>query len=218
MTIENEFNQADALLECWLPGTMAGEAVKNVLFGNVNPSGKLTMTFPRNVGQIPIYYNSRKTGRPVDPTQKYSSKYLDVLNTPLLPFGYGLSYSTFEYSNLKVSEVGNGLVNVSVDVTNSGNREGQEVVQIYMSDLVASKTRPVKELKRFKKVSISAHSTFTANFQLSKEDFGFYNDEFEDEEDYYEDPKIELDEEVLISFLNEYYEVNPKLLPKTEYY
>ena len=177
MTIENEFNQADAVLECWLPGTMAGEAVKNVLFGNVNPSGKLTMTFPRNVGQIPIYYNSRKTGRPVDPNQKYSSKYLDVANTPLLPFGYGLSYSTFEYSNLKVSEVGNGLVNVSVDVTNSGNREGQEVVQIYMSDLVASKTRPVKELKRFNKVSISAHSTFTANFQLTKEDFGFYNDQ-----------------------------------------
>ena len=177
MTIETEFNQADAVLECWLPGTMAGEAVKNVLFGNVNPSGKLTMSFPRNVGQIPIYYNSRKTGRPVDPNQKYSSKYLDVANTPLLPFGYGLSYSTFEYSNLKVSEVGNGLVNVSVDVTNSGNREGQEVVQIYMSDLVASKTRPVKELKRFKKVSISAHSTFTANFQLTKEDFGFYNDQ-----------------------------------------
>ena len=176
MTIENEFNQADAVLECWFPGTMAGEAVKNVLFGNVNPSGKLTMSFPRNVGQIPIYYNSRKTGRPVDPNQKYSSKYLDVANTPLLPFGHGLSYSTFEYSNLKVSEVGNGLVNVSVDVTNSGNREGQEVVQIYMSDLVASKTRPVKELKRFKKVSISAHSTFTANFQLTKEDFGFYND------------------------------------------
>jgi len=88
-----------------------------------------------------------------------------------------LSYSTFEYSNLKVSEVGNGLVNITVDVTNSGNREGQEVVQIYMSDLVASKTRPVKELKRFKKVSISAHSTFTANFQLTKEDFGFYNDQ-----------------------------------------
>lgn len=177
MTIENEFNQADAVVECWLPGTMAGEAVKNVLFGNVNPSGKLTMSFPRNVGQIPIYYNSRKTGRPIDPNQKYSSKYLDIANTPLLPFGYGLSYSTFEYANLKVTEVGNGLVNVSVDVLNNSNREGQEVVQIYLSDLVASKTRPVKELKRFKKVNISAHSTFTANFQLTKEDFGFYNEQ-----------------------------------------
>jgi beta-glucosidase len=177
MTIENEFNQADAIVECWLPGTMAGEAVKNVLFGNVNPSGKLTMTFPRNVGQIPIYYNSRKTGRPVDPNQKYSSKYLDVANTPLLPFGFGLSYSAFEYANLRVTEVGNGLVNISVDVTNSSNRDGQEVVQIYLSDLVASRTRPMKELKRFKKVNISAHSTYTANFQLTKEDFGFYNDQ-----------------------------------------
>jgi beta-glucosidase len=179
MTIENEFNQADAVVECWFPGTMGGEAVKNILFGVVNPSGKLTMTFPRNVGQIPVYYNSRKTGRPIDETQKYSSKYLDVANTPLLPFGYGLSYASFEYSNLKVNQIENGLMNVSVDVQNTGKVEGKEVVQVYITDVEASMTRPMKQLKRFKKVSLKAGEKYTANFQLSKDDLSFYNDKMQ---------------------------------------
>jgi len=149
------------------------------LFGVVNPSGKLTMTFPRNVGQIPVYYNSRKTGRPIDETQKYSSKYLDVANTPLLPFGYGLSYASFEYSNLKVNQIENGLVNVSVDVQNTGKVEGKEVVQVYITDVEASMTRPMKQLKRFKKVSLKAGEKYTANFQLSKDDLSFYNDKMQ---------------------------------------
>jgi beta-glucosidase len=179
MTIENEFNQADAVVECWFPGTMGGEAVKNILFGVVNPSGKLTMTFPRNVGQIPVYYNLRKTGRPIDETQKYSSKYLDVANAPLLPFGYGLSYASFEYSNLKVNQIENGLMNVSVDVQNAGKVEGKEVVQVYISDVEASMTRPMKQLKRFKKVSLKAGEKYTANFQLSNDDLSFYNDKMQ---------------------------------------
>jgi beta-glucosidase len=179
MTIENEFNQADAVVECWFPGTMAGEAVKNILLGVVNPSGKLTMSFPRNVGQIPVYYNSRKTGRPIDETQKYSSKYLDVSNTPLLPFGYGLSYASFEYSNLKVDQIENGLFNVSVDVQNTGVVEGKEVVQLYISDVEGSMTRPMKQLKRFKKIALKAGEKYTAIFQLSKDDLSFYNDKMQ---------------------------------------
>ncbi len=177
LTIEQEYNDASAVLECWFPGTMGGEAVKNILFGDVNPSGKLTMSFPRNTGQIPIYYNSRKTGRPFDENQKYTSKYLDVANTPLLPFGFGLSYSQFEYSNLKYNETVNGLINVSVDVKNNSNRVGKEVVQLYTTDVEASMTRPSKELKRFKKVELKAGETYTAHFQLSKNDLGFYNEQ-----------------------------------------
>lgn len=177
MTIETEFNQADAVVECWFPGNMAGEAVKNILFGVTNPSGKLTMSFPRNVGQIPVYYNSRKTGRPVDPNQKYSSKYLDVVNTPLLPFGYGLSYSNFEYSNMKVNDLQSGEIEITVDVKNMSNLEGKEVVQLYVSDLVSSRTRPMKELKRFEKLSIPAHQTKSVKFTVSHTDLGFFDDD-----------------------------------------
>lgn len=177
LTIETEFNQSDAVVECWFPGTMAGEAVKNILFGNVNPSGKLTMSFPRNVGQIPIYYNSRKTGRPFDDNQKYTSKYLDVANTPLLPFGFGLSYTSFEYTNLKVSQTENGHINVAVDVKNTGKIAGKEVVQLYVSDIESSMTRPVKQLKRFKKIELKAGEQYTAHFQLNKSDLSYHNEQ-----------------------------------------
>ena len=177
LTIETEFNQADAVVECWFPGTMGGQAVKNVLFGDVNPSGKLTMTFPRNVGQIPVYYNSRKTGRPFDDNQKYTSKYLDVANTPLLPFGYGLSYTSFEYSNLKITSTENGFYNVAVDVRNNGKVDGKEVIQLYISDLESTMTRPVKQLKRFKKIELKAGELYTAHFQLNKSDLSYFNDQ-----------------------------------------
>ena len=177
LTIEQEFNGATAVLECWFPGTMAGEAVKNVLFGDVNPSGKLTMSFPRNVGQIPVYYNSRKTGRPFDENQKYTSKYLDVANTPLLPFGYGLSYTSFEYSNLKVSQTENGYINVAVDIKNTGKIDGKEVIQLYVTDIEATMTRPVKQLKRFKKIDLKAGEQYTAHFQLNKSDLSYFNDQ-----------------------------------------
>lgn len=177
MTIENEFNQADAVVECWFPGTMGGEAVKNILFGVVNPSGKLTMSFPRNVGQIPVYYNSRKTGRPFDENQKYTSKYLDIANTPLLPFGYGLSYTSFEYSNLMVTQTENGYINVAVDVKNTGKIDGKEVIQLYVTDIEATMTRPVKQLKRFKKIDLKAGEQYTAHFQLNKSDLSYFNDQ-----------------------------------------
>ncbi len=165
-----------AILETWFLGVEMGNAVADVLFGDVNPSGKLPVTFPRNVGQIPIYYNHKNTGRPPSPTNKYTSKYIDVPWTPLYPFGYGLSYTTFEYSNLAVEsdevEIG-GSVKVSFDVSNTGNVAGVEVVQLYLSDDVASVTRPVKQLRRFDRVALGPGETATIDFELGPEDFEF---------------------------------------------
>ncbi|WP_343669670.1 beta-glucosidase BglX [Chitinophaga sp.] len=180
LTLEWEDAHIPAIVETWFLGTEAGNSIADVLFGDYNPAGKLTMTFPRSVGQIPIYYNHKNTGRPEDPSNKYSSKYLDISNEPLYPFGYGLSYTKFTYgpvqidkNQLKQSATGN--LKVSVAVTNSGNYDGEEVVQLYIRDKVSSVTRPVKELKNFKKISLKKGETQTVTFELSVNDLKFYN-------------------------------------------
>ncbi len=168
----------DAIIEAWYPGISAGIVVADVLFGDYNPNGKLPVTFPRHVGQVPIYYNHKNTGRPYDPENNYTSYYLDMENTPLYPFGYGLSYTTFEYSNLKLSSDKmniNETITVSVDVKNSGSREGQEIVQLYIRDLVGSVTRPVKELKDFTKISLKPGETKKVEFTITSDKLKFYD-------------------------------------------
>ncbi len=169
--------QADAILEAWFPGTMAGLAVSDVLTGAYNPSGKLTLTFPRNAGQIPIHYNMKNTGRPFDANQKYTSKYLDVPNTPLFAFGFGLSYSNFLFGVPQLSAKAIGMKDtlvVSVTVQNVSNLDGEEVVQLYVQDLVGSVTRPVSELKGYRKVMITAGQTANISFKLTANDLRFY--------------------------------------------
>jgi beta-glucosidase len=178
LTLSWEDKNMDAILEAWYPGTMAGAALTDVLFGKANPSAKITMSFPRNVGQIPIYYNHKNTGRPFDENQKYTSKYLDVANSPLYPFGYGLSYTTFNYSDIKLSDTllkGNKKLTASVTVTNRGSLEGSETVQLYIRDVVGSITRPVEELKGFKKVDLKAGESKKVSFDITPEDLKFYN-------------------------------------------
>ena len=182
LAIVEEDKNVPAILNVWFSGSEAGLAISDVLFGDVNPSGKLTATFPRNVGQVPIYYNHKNTGRPLGNSEgkfeKFKSNYLDVRNEPLYPFGYGLSYTTFDYGDLKLSTHKinvNQSVEVSVDVTNSGNYDGKEIVQLYIRDLVGSVTRPVKELKGFQKVFIKKGDTKTVTFKLSVEDLKFYD-------------------------------------------
>ncbi len=182
LAIVTENENVPAILNVWFPGSEAGLAISDVLFGDVNPSGKLTMTFPRNVGQVPMHYNHKNTGRPLGNSEgkfaKFKSNYLDVRNEPLYPFGYGLSYSKFEYSNLTLSSSSvdmNGKVKVSVDVKNSGNYDGKEVVQLYIRDVVGTVTRPVRELKGFQKVMLEKGETKSVSFDLSVEDLKFYN-------------------------------------------
>jgi beta-glucosidase len=169
-----------SILETWQLGTQSGNAIAQVLYGDYNPSGKLPMTFPRNVGQVPVYYNHKSTGRPGDgqPTESvFWSHYTDVANTPLYPFGHGLSYSKFEYSNLKLSTgtMGkDGLIRVTVDVKNTSAVDGKEVVQLYLRDLIASVTRPVKELKGFELVEIKAGQTKTISFTINEKTIEFY--------------------------------------------
>jgi beta-glucosidase len=186
LTIEEEAQNVPAILNVWFPGSEAGLAISDVLFGDVNPSGKLTATFPRNVGQIPIYYNHKNTGRPLGNNEgkfeKFKSNYLDVRNEPLYPFGFGLSYTQFDYSNLKLSSdqmTVNGLIEVSVEVANSGKYDGKEVVQLYIRDLVGSVTRPVKELKGFQKIEIKKGEAKTVTFKLTIEDLKFYNSDLD---------------------------------------
>lgn len=167
-----------AVVNAWHLGTMAGPAIVDVLSGEYNPSGKLVMTFPRNVGQIPIYYSMKSTGRPFDEKNKYTSKYLDVPNEPLYPFGYGLSYTTFEYDGLSLSSSSMSKdqpLRITVSVRNTGNRDGEEVVQLYVRDLVGSVTRPVKELKGFEKVTLKAGESRQVTFHLHEEDLRFYD-------------------------------------------
>jgi beta-glucosidase len=178
LTINWPAENSPAILETWFAGTQAGNAIADVLFGDVNPSGKLPITFPRSVGQIPLYYNALPTGRPFDANQKYTSKYLDMPNTPLFPFGYGLSYTTFRISNLRVSSAKltkADTLKVSVDVENTGKRDGTEVVQLYVRDLAASVSRPVKELKGFQRVSLRAGEKRTVEISLKISDWGFYD-------------------------------------------
>jgi len=175
-----EANNVDAILETWISGTMAGEAICDVLFGNANPSGKLSMTFPRSVGQIPIYYNVKNTGRPFDENQKYTSKYLDIPNTPLFPFGFGMSYTSYTYSDIKLNKNSfstNDSVIISAKITNSGNRAGEEIAQLYVRDMIASISRPVKELKGFQKVKLNVGESKTVQFVIKASDLAFYNND-----------------------------------------
>jgi len=183
LDLSTEDDLVDSILEIWFPGTSGGLGVADVLFGTYNPSGKLPITFPRNIGQVPIYYNIKNTGRPVpveNPKEDYKSNYIDSPNTPLYSFGHGLSYTTFKYSEISLSS---NLISptdsilVSVDITNSGNYDGHEVVQLYIHDKVGSITRPIKELKDFKKVFIKKGETKTVKFELFSENFKFFNGE-----------------------------------------
>ncbi|TDQ10341.1 beta-glucosidase BglX [Pedobacter metabolipauper] len=181
LAIKWEDENVPAILNVWFGGTEAAAAITDVLFGDVNPSGKLTATFPQNVGQVPLYYSHKNTGRPLQNGQwfsKFRSNYLDVSNDPLYPFGYGLSYTSFAYSPIKLSNESfkmGGSITVSVAVTNTGLREGKEVVQLYTQDLVGSSTRPVKELKNFQKISLFPGETKTVTFTISADDLKFYN-------------------------------------------
>ncbi len=182
LTLTWEEENVPAILNVWFGGSEAGDAIADVVFGDVNPSGKLSMTFPQNVGQVPLYYAHKSTGRPLSGPwfQKFQSNYLDVSNEPLYPFGFGLSYTEFVYGDVKVgaSEItAADSLQVSIDVTNSGSRDGSEVVQLYIRDLVGSVTRPVKELKGFQKISLKAGETKTVKFTLGMEDLSFYNSE-----------------------------------------
>ena len=186
LDLSEESELADAILEAWYPGTMGGYAVADVLFGDVNPSGKLPVTFPRNLGQVPIYYYAKNTGRPyVHPDAKYESRYLDVPNEPLYAFGHGLSYTTFEYSEITlegegsqsgqgVTLSGNGTLKACVSVTNTGACEGTETVQMYIRDLVGSVTRPVKQLKGFKRITLAPGESRSVEFTLDKETLSFW--------------------------------------------
>jgi beta-glucosidase len=169
-----------AILETWYAGTQGGNAIADVLFGDVNPGGKLPVTFPRNVGQCPIYYNHKNTGRPPDANNKYTSKYIDVSWTPLFPFGYGLSYTKFRLTNLQLSAQSipaSGQLTASVEVENVGGREGDEVVQLYIRDVASSVTRPVKELKGFERITLRPTEKRRVTFTLGPQQLGFYNRE-----------------------------------------
>lgn len=173
LTIDWAARHAPAILEAWYPGTEAGNAVADVLLGRVNPGGKLPVSFPRNVGQIPLHYDEKPTGRPFDPTNKYTSKYLDVDNTPQYPFGFGLSYTTFALSDLTVtpgSIAADGSVTVSATVRNTGRRAGDEVVQLYLRDRVATVTRPVRALRGFERVTLAPGQSRQVTFTLDRDD------------------------------------------------
>ena len=178
LVLERENALADAMLETWYPGTMGGKAITQVLFGEYNPSGKLTMTFPLNLGQVPVYYNAKNTGRPIYlENPKYKSRYIDSPNDPLFPFGYGLSYTKFEYSDITLSTTelsANGELTTKVVVKNAGKYDGEEVVQMYVRDLVGSVTRPVKELKGFEKVMIKAGESKEITFKITPDMLAFH--------------------------------------------
>jgi len=178
LTINWLAENSPAILETWHSGTMGGAAIADVLFGDVNPSGKLPVTFPRNVGQIPLFYNALPTGRPLETENRYTSKYIDSPNTPLYPFGFGLSYTQFKIDNLRLDKTQikrNENVKISVDVENVGKRDGVEVVQLYVRDLVASVSRPVKELKGFRRISLRAGEKRTVEMTLTPKDLSFLN-------------------------------------------
>lgn len=186
LVITEENKTVPAILNVWFPGSEAGYAIADVLFGEVNPSGKLSATFPRSVGQVPIYYAAKNTGRPLGNKdgnfEKFRSNYLDERNEPLFPFGYGLSYTSFKYSNLRLSANTmkfSDKLQATIEVTNTGNFDGKEVVQLYIRDLVGSVTRPVKELKGFKKISLKKGETKTVSFEITVEDLKFYNSDLQ---------------------------------------
>ncbi len=183
LTWENE--HVPAILNVWFGGTETGKAVADVLFGDVNPSGKLPATFPQNVGQIPLYYSAKNTGRPLADGawfEKFRSNYLDVTNESLYPFGYGLSYTTFNYSDIQLDKNTMGAddkLTATITLSNTGNYDGEEVVQLYIRDLVGSVTRPVKELKGFQKVFLKKGESRDIRFEITVDDLKFYNNELE---------------------------------------
>jgi beta-glucosidase len=181
LEIKWESDNVPAILNVWFPGSEAGYAITDVLFGDVNPSGKLTTTWPQHVGQIPLYYASKNTGRPLGEGsgfQKFRSNYLDISNEPQYPFGYGLSYTSFEYSDLHLSKTrlkGNETLRASITIKNSGARHGKEVVQLYIRDIVGSVTRPIKELKGFQKIALNPGESREVTFEITPELLKFYN-------------------------------------------
>jgi beta-glucosidase len=178
LTINWIAENAPAILETWFAGIQTGNAVADVLFGDVNPGGKLPVTFPRAVGQVPLYYSHKNTGRPADPANRYTSKYLDAPLTPLFPFGYGLSYARFRLTDLRLSSSTircDGRMTVTVEIENIGKCAGDEVVQLYIRDMVASVTRPVKELKGFERITLRPGEKRQIRFALGPEQIGFYN-------------------------------------------
>lgn len=186
LVLKEENETVPAILNAWFAGTEAGYAIADILFGDVNPSGKLTTTFPRSVGQVPIYYAHKNTGRPLANTEgkfeKFRSNYLDERNEPLFPFGFGLSYTNFNYSNLKISSDKmneSGKLKVTVDITNTGNYDGKETVQLYIRDLVGSVTRPVRELKNFQKITLKKGEKQNVTFDITVEDLKFYNSDLQ---------------------------------------
>ena len=179
LTIKWENDNVPAILNVWFGGSEAGFAIADVLFGEVNPSGKLTTTWPQNVGQVPLFYNHKNTGRPLNGPwfQKFQSNYLDVNNDPLYPFGFGLTYSSFTYGDLKLSAAslkGNQTLTANITVTNNGKYDGKEVVQLYVRDLVGTNTRPLKELKGFQKIELKAGETKTVSFSITPNDLKYY--------------------------------------------
>jgi beta-glucosidase len=180
LVLKDVLDNAPALLEAWFPGVEAGNAVADVIYGKVNPGGKLPVSFPRNEGQIPIYYDHLQTGRPCDPNSKYNSRHRDILScSPQFEFGFGLSYTTFKVSNLRLSSnrmnARRGSVVASADVTNTGSRAGDEVVQLYINDPVASLSQPVRRLRGFERVTLQPGQTKTVSWRLDRNDVGYYN-------------------------------------------
>lgn len=180
LTLEWEDANVPAILETWFSGTESGNAIADVLVGNYNPAGKLTATFPKNVGQIPLYYNHKNTGRPYDgiSNEKFKSRYIDSSNDPLYPFGFGLSYTDFSFSPVKLdkSSMKSGqTIKATVEVKNTGNFDGQEVVQLYLQDIYGSVTHPVKELKGFQKIFLKKGESKQITFTIDTEMLKFYN-------------------------------------------
>ena len=180
LALEDVVGDMPALLEAWFPGVQAGNAVADVVFGRVNPGGKLPVSFPRRLGQVPIYYNHERTGRPCNPDVKWNSRHRDIPScSPLWEFGFGLSYTTFEVSNLQLSSSSvsrHGSIKASVTVRNTGGRAGDEVVQLYIHDPVATISQPVRRLRGFERVTLSPGQSRTVTFTLDRSDFGFYDD------------------------------------------
>jgi len=181
--MEWESKNVPAILNVWFGGSEAADAITDVVFGDVNPSGKLTASMPYNEGQIPVYYNHFNTGRPKDPAnpayQKYRSNYIDAPNKPLYPFGFGMSYTDFAYTDFTLDSdsmnSNDGKITASVTVTNTGDRAGDEIVQFYIRDVAGSVARPVKELKHFERIHLEPGKSKTVNFTITPEDLKFYN-------------------------------------------
>jgi beta-glucosidase len=175
LALEWLHRHAAAVLMAWHPGTEGANAITDVLLGDVNPSGKLPVTFPRSVGQVPIYYNHKSTGRPLPRHDRRYSRYQDQLDNPLYPFGYGLSFTRFDYKNLQIGLDSPGTVTISAEITNTGSRAGDEIVQLYIRDVAASISRPAKELKGFTRLSLAPGQTQTVRFRLTQDDLAFYD-------------------------------------------